>query len=151
MLLIAFGALSHTFWPLRKLRDHEAAGSEHIFSQEACQADLQRMEWFANGDHARVLDTMDEFYRYKPEARFGHYLMMIGALGEGDCTAPSRQYGEYENSVGTGQVHLWFDQPDGGFPAPHRTVIDDDVLRQKAASAAAEAGPQHIPDVPAAG
>ena len=30
-------------------------------------------------------------------------------------------------------------------------VIDDDVLRQKAASAAAEAGPQHIPDVPAAG
>ena len=50
---------------------------------------------------------MPEFYRYKPEARFGHYLMMIGALGEGDCTAPGRRYGEYENSIGTGQVHYW--------------------------------------------
>ena len=59
---------------------------------------------------------MPEFYRFKPEARFGHYLMMIGALGEGDCTATSRQYGEYENSVGTGQVHLWFERPAGGFP-----------------------------------
>ncbi|MYR55380.1 catechol 1,2-dioxygenase, partial [Streptomyces sp. SID625] len=34
-----------------------------------------------------------------------------------------RQYGEYENSVGTGQVHLWFDRPEDGWtgaglPAP---------------------------------
>ena len=61
---------------------------------------------------------MPEFYRFRPEARFGHYLMMIGALGEGDCRATSRQYGEYENSIGTGQVHLWFDRPEGGFPRP---------------------------------
>ena len=33
--------------------------------------------------------TMPEFYRFRPEARFGHYLMMIGALGEGDCRATS--------------------------------------------------------------
>ena len=56
---------------------------------------------------------MPEFYTFRPEARFGHYLMMIGALGEGGCTAPGRRYSEYENSVGTGQVHLWFDRPDG--------------------------------------
>ena len=74
-----------------------------------------------HGDHARVLETMPEFYRYRPEARFGHYLMMIGALGEGDCTATGRRYGEYENSIGTGQVHYWFDRPDGGFPRPRRT------------------------------
>ena len=86
VVLIASGAMSHTFWPLRKLRDHEAAGVEHIFSPEAAAADHERMQWFEAGDHARVLDTMPEFYRYKPEARFGHYLMMIGALGEGDCT-----------------------------------------------------------------
>jgi 3,4-dihydroxyphenylacetate 2,3-dioxygenase len=67
---------------------------------------------------------MPEFYRYRPEARFGHYLMMIGALGEDDCRATSRQYGEYENSVGTGQVHLWFDRPPGGFPRPHRTRLE---------------------------
>jgi 3,4-dihydroxyphenylacetate 2,3-dioxygenase len=130
VLLIASGAMSHTFWPLRKLRDHEAAGTEHIFSPQAYAADMQRLEWFAEGDHARVLATMPEFYEVKPEARFGHYLMMIGALGEGDCTARGRQYGEYENSVGTGQVHLWFDRPAGGFPGPRRTGPDPDYLRQ---------------------
>jgi aromatic ring-opening dioxygenase catalytic subunit (LigB family) len=125
VLLIASGALSHTFWPLRELRKHEAAGVEHIFTPEAAGADAERLEWFAAGDHARVLATMPEFYRYRPEARFGHYLMMIGALGEGDCTAGSRQYGEYENSVGTGQVHLWFDRPAGGFPRPHATGLSE--------------------------
>ena len=132
VLLIASGAMSHTFWPLRKLRDHEAAGPEHIFTPEAYQADRERIAWFAAGDHARVLSTMPDFYRYKPEARFGHYLMMIGALGEGDCTAPGRQYGEHENAVGTGQVHLWFDRPATGFPRPRRTEPDPDYLRQTA-------------------
>jgi 3,4-dihydroxyphenylacetate 2,3-dioxygenase len=121
VVLIASGALSHTFWPLRQLRDHEAADTKHIFTPEALAADVERLDWFARGNHARVLETMPEFYRFRPEARFGHYLMMMGALGEGDCTAISRQYGEYENSVGTGQVHLWFDRPDQGFPRPRRT------------------------------
>jgi 3,4-dihydroxyphenylacetate 2,3-dioxygenase len=124
VVLIASGALSHTFWPLRQLRAHEAAGVEHIFTPEAAAADFERIEWFGRGDHARVLATMPEFYRFKPEARFGHYLMMIGALGEGDCTAAGRLYGRYENSVGTGQVHLWFDRPEGGFPAAHATQLD---------------------------
>jgi 3,4-dihydroxyphenylacetate 2,3-dioxygenase len=140
VVLIASGALSHTFWPLRKLRDHEAAGVEHIFSPEAAAADAERMEWFEKGDHARVLDTMSEFYRYRPEARFGHYLMMIGAIGEGDCTATGRRYGEYENSVGTGQVHYWFDAPQGGFPRPRLTPRDPEFVRQTGG-----------PDIPAAG
>lgn len=130
VLLVASGAMSHTFWPLRQLRDHEAAGLEHIFTPEAVAADKERLEWFAAGDHARVLDTMGDFYRYRPEARFGHYLMMLGALGEGDCTATGRQYGEYENSIGTGQVHVWFDRPEAGFPRPRRTPTDTDYVRQ---------------------
>ena len=93
VVLLASGALSHTFWPLRELRKHEAAGIEHIFTPEAAAADAERMQWFEAGDHARVLDTMPEFYRFRPEARFGHYLMMIGAIGEGDCTATGRRYG----------------------------------------------------------
>lgn len=124
VVLLASGALSHTFWPLRELRAHEAAGVEHIFTPEAAAADADRIAWFAHGDHARVLATMPDFYRFRPEARFGHYLMMIGALGEADCTAPARQYGEYENSVGTGQVHLWFDRPERGFPRPRRTALE---------------------------
>ncbi|MFF4988352.1 3,4-dihydroxyphenylacetate 2,3-dioxygenase [Streptosporangium saharense] len=126
VLLIASGALSHTFWPLRHLRAHEASDPSHIITPEAREADHERITWFAKGDHAQVLDTMDDFARFKPEARFGHYLMMIGALGEGDCTAPGRQYGEYENSVGTGQVLLWFDPPTGGFPSPRRTDPSND-------------------------
>ncbi|MFJ2031136.1 3,4-dihydroxyphenylacetate 2,3-dioxygenase [Streptosporangium sp. NPDC087985] len=126
VLLIASGALSHTFWPLRELRAHESSDPSHIFTPEARAADLERIEWFKAGDHAQVLDTMPEFARFKPEARFFHYLMMAGAIGEGDCTAPGRQYGEYENSIGTGQVHLWFDRPEGGFPAPRATDASGD-------------------------
>jgi len=128
VVLIASGAMSHTFWPLRELRKHEAAGVQHIFTPEAAKADFERIDWFKNGEHARVLDTMPEFYRVKPEARFGHYLMMIGALGEGDCTAHGRQYGEYENSVGTGQVHIWFDRPADGFPRPRRTQLTQEEM-----------------------
>jgi aromatic ring-opening dioxygenase catalytic subunit (LigB family) len=115
VLLIASGAMSHTFWKLRELRDHEASDVEHIRTPEACAADLERIEWFKEGDHARVLDTMDEFMRFRPEAMFAHYLMMIGALGEQAVVSPARQYGEYENSIGTGQVHLWFDRPATGW------------------------------------
>ncbi len=118
VLLLASGAMSHTFWPLRQIRDHEAAGVEHIFTPEAYAADVERMEWFAAGDHAKVLETMPEFLRYKPEARFAHYLMMVAALGEDRCTAPGRRFSEYENSVGTGQVHIWFDRPEAGWTGP---------------------------------
>ena len=111
VIVIASGALSYTFWPLWQLRDHEAADPKDIFTPEAYQADLQRHDCFYNGDHARVLETMPQFYKYKPEARFGHYLMMMGALGERNCTATGVRYGEYENSIGTGQVHVWFELP----------------------------------------
>jgi aromatic ring-opening dioxygenase catalytic subunit (LigB family) len=130
VLLLASGALSHTFWKLRQLRDHEASDPSHIRTPEAYAADLERIAWFKDGDHKRVLDTMPEFMKFRPESMFAHYLMMVGALGEEDCTAQARQYGEYENSIGTGQVHLWFDRPEGGFPAPRRTPEDADYLRQ---------------------
>jgi 3,4-dihydroxyphenylacetate 2,3-dioxygenase len=122
VVLIASGALSHTFWPLKVIRQHEAAGPEHIFTPEAYAADLERMAWFDQGDHARVLETMPEFLRFRPEARFAHYLMMIGALGEAACTAPGRRFSEYENSVGTGQVHIWFDRPAAGWTASAETA-----------------------------
>jgi 3,4-dihydroxyphenylacetate 2,3-dioxygenase len=117
VLLIASGAMSHTFWPLRELRDHEASDPKHIFTAAAREADYQRIAWFVDGRHDTVLETMPEFWKHKPEARFSHYLMMIGALGERCCTAPGRQYGEYENSVGTGQAHVWFDRPTAGWTA----------------------------------
>lgn len=123
VLLLASGAMSHKFWPLQQLRAHEAAGVEHIFSPAHAAADLERIEWFKAGDHARVLRTMPEFLKFKPEANFGHYLMMAAALGEEALMAPGKLYSDYENSIGTGQVHIWFDRPQGGWNA-HRKAAE---------------------------
>jgi len=49
---------------------------------------------------------------------FAHYLMMAAALGEQELSAPGVQYGDYENAIGTSQVHVWFDRPEGGWTAP---------------------------------
>ena len=118
VLLVASGAMSHTFWSLRELRAHEASDTAHIRTAEARAADTDRIAWLQAGDHARVIDTMPEFLAFRPEARFAHYLMMIAALGEGAVIAPGRPFSDYENSVGTGQMHIWFDRPAGGWCAP---------------------------------
>jgi hypothetical protein len=62
-----------------------------------------------------VVDTMPEFLRVRPEGMFGHYLMMVAAIGGRDCVAPGVRYSEYENAIGTGQIHIWFDRPAGGW------------------------------------
>lgn len=115
VIIIASGSLSHTFYPLRQLRDHEASDPSHIFTPEARAADEQRLQWFAEGRHDLVLDTMNEFMPYRPEGKFAHYLMMAGALGERDFSAPGVQISDYENSMGTSQVHVWFDRPADGW------------------------------------
>jgi 3,4-dihydroxyphenylacetate 2,3-dioxygenase len=115
VVLLASGAMSHTFWKLRELRDHEASDPAHIRTPEARQADLERLEWLERGDHARVIDTMDDFARHKPEAMFGHYLMMVAAIGGRECRASGARFSEYENSIGTGQVHVWFERPADGW------------------------------------
>lgn len=113
--LIASGALSHTFHKLRDLRQHEAAGEEHIHSPAARDWDHRVIDALLEGDHAQVLANLDGFLGVKPEGRFGHYQMMAAALGGRACTAPGRLFSQYENSIGTGQVHIWFDQPDHGW------------------------------------
>jgi 3,4-dihydroxyphenylacetate 2,3-dioxygenase len=124
VVLLASGAMSHTFWKLKELRAHEASDPRHIRTPEARAADLERLAWLEAGDHAAVVDTMPAFLRVRPEGMFGHYLMMVGAIGGRDCVAPGVAYSEYENAIGTGQVHVWFDQPAGGWtPSPVRSVL----------------------------
>ena len=113
--LIASGAVSHTFHKLRDLRRHEAAGEEHIYSDEARRWDHRVIDALVRGDHAQVVSEMDDFMSVRPEGRFGHYQMMVHAIGGAACTAPGTMYSEYENSIGTGQVHIWFDQPANGW------------------------------------
>lgn len=115
VIIIATGSMSHTFYPLRELRDHESSDPSHIFSRQAYDADMERLGWFFEGRHDRVLGTMDEFLKVRPEAKFAHYLMMAAALGEQQFAAPGVQYGEYENAIGTSQVHVWFDRPVDGW------------------------------------
>ena len=120
VVLIASGALSHTFHSLRTLRDHEAAGEEHIFSQRARDADHGIIEAWQRGDHEAVIDQFDEFFLVRPEAHFGHYQLMVAALGGKKCVAKGRLFSEYENAIGTGQIHVWFDQPAGGWTKGNR-------------------------------
>ena len=115
VIIIATGSLSHTFYPLKELRKHEASDPSHIVTQKARDMDHERLGWFFEGRHDRVLDTMDDFLTVRPEGKFAHYLMMAAALGERDFAANGVQYGDYENSVGTSQVHVWFDRPAGGW------------------------------------
>tara|TARA_B110001452_G_scaffold262146_1_gene261792 strand:+ start:17655 stop:18563 length:909 start_codon:yes stop_codon:yes gene_type:complete len=117
VVLLASGSMSHQFYPMKELLKHESSDPKHIFTAEARDADYQRLDWFKAGDHASVLATMDDYYQHKPEGRFGHYLMMVAALGGAECKAKGRQFSDYENSVGTSQVHVWFDKPAGGWTA----------------------------------
>ena len=117
VLLLASGAMSHTFWPLRELRAHEASDPVHIRTPAGREADTERIGWLEAGQHARVIDAMPEFLKVRPEAKFAHYLMMTAALGGRSVTAPGRSFSRYENSVGTGQMHLWFDRPAAGWSA----------------------------------
>jgi aromatic ring-opening dioxygenase catalytic subunit (LigB family) len=126
VVLVASGALSHTFHKLRDLRKHEASDPKHIYSPEAYEYDMQVLEWMKAGDHKAILDDFDNFKKYKPEAGFFHYLAMVGALGEEELTAKGTLYSEYENSIGTGQVHVWFEKPEAGFPNPKDVVLSRD-------------------------
>lgn len=115
VVLLGSGGLSHRFWPLRELRDHEAVGLDNIRTPAARVADEQLIEQWERGDHAAVLDGMDEYRRHSPEGWFGHYLMLIGAIGGRDCRVPGVRFSDYEAAAGTGQVHMWFERPPGGW------------------------------------
>lgn len=115
VVVLASGGLSHRFWPLRQLREHEAADLEHIVTPEARAADEHVLALLQAGDHADVLAYYPEFSRHAPEAFFAHYLMMVGALGGHECTAPGVLFSDYEAAAGTGQVHVWFERPPAGW------------------------------------
>ena len=115
VVLIASGSLSHRFYPMKELDKHESCDPVHIITPQARAADEQRIAWWEQGDHASVVNTMDEFMPHRPEGLFGHYLMMVAAVGGAECHAVGRRFSEYENAIGTGQVHMWFDRPVSGW------------------------------------
>jgi len=115
VVVLASGGMSHTFWPLSQISDHEASDPSHIVTPEARAADERRIEWMKEGAHRRIVEEMDDYMPHNPEGDFGHYLMMLGAVGGPDCVATGELFSDYENATGTGQVHVWFERPEGGW------------------------------------
>jgi 3,4-dihydroxyphenylacetate 2,3-dioxygenase len=115
VFLLASGAMSHTFHSLQTLRAHESSDPSHIFSDEARRWDHRILDWWAMGDHASVIEAYPDYRSVKPEGRFGHYLMMVGALGGSSCVAQGVPYSDYENAVGTAQIHVNFPRPENGW------------------------------------
>lgn len=115
VVVLASGGMSHTFWPLKEISKHEPSDPVHIITPEARAADEERIEWMLAGDHARIVDTMEDYFPRSPEGDFGHYLMMLGAVGGRECKAKGEMFSDYENATGTGQVHVWFEKPTAGW------------------------------------
>ena len=117
VVLLASGGLTHKFLPFRELRRHTSSSLENIHSPEARAADEHVLELLRAGHHQAVIDWMPEYRKYGPEGHFGHYLILVGALGGAACTARGEQFSDYEAAVGTGQAHVWFERPEGGWAA----------------------------------
>ena len=91
---------------------------ENITTRANREADARMIARFEAGDHAGVLGAAPTFRRDNhPEGWFGHALILLGALGGAACTAPGVAYSDYESAAGTGNIHLWFERPAGGWTA----------------------------------
>jgi len=115
VVLLASGGMSHAFWPLKQIPKHEASDPIHIITPEARAADEDRVELMKQGRHRDLIESMDDYMEHSPEGRFGHYLMMVGAIGGEQCSARGQLFSDYENATGTGQVHIWFERPAAGW------------------------------------
>ncbi len=107
--LLGSGGMSHVFPRMDDSAKHLPNAAENVISAEAREIDARILDLWNRGDHAAVIDLYPEYRAFKPEGLFGHYLALAGALGGRDFTAKGRPMSEYENALGTGQVHYWFD------------------------------------------
>ena len=118
VVLLASGGMTHRFFNFKELRTRESQKApDNIYDMEYYEADMRVLDMMKRGNHAGVIDGMPGYRKAYPEGHFGHYLMMAAALGGRACTAPGELFSEYEASVGTGQVHVWFERPEAGWTA----------------------------------
>ena len=116
--IIGSGGMSHRFWPLREFLDHSSYDPSHVRTPEARAFDEKMIGYMLEGRHADIIDAWPDYREFAPEGKFGHYLTVAGALGGRDWTDGGEQLSNYENSYGTGQVHVWFDVARAGAVAP---------------------------------
>ncbi|MEZ5649809.1 MAG: extradiol ring-cleavage dioxygenase [Burkholderiaceae bacterium] len=115
VVLLASGALSHRMVDLDFQARHPRWWDPANISDPAhVQLDHEVMASWSHGDHAAVIDRYPELRAAAFEGFGGHYLQMVGALGGRDCGARGQALSEYENAMGTGNVHIWFDVSTNG-------------------------------------
>jgi 3,4-dihydroxyphenylacetate 2,3-dioxygenase len=107
--LFASGGMSHRFWPMDVILKKGAWDPANVHSEAARLFDHRILELWGAGDHRAVIELYPEYSALAPEGFFAHYLMMVGALGGLGCSAKGVALSEYENAVGTGQAHVWFE------------------------------------------
>jgi 3,4-dihydroxyphenylacetate 2,3-dioxygenase len=107
--VLGSGGMSHRFWPIDQQRGRVALDPGHIVSDIARAWDQRILRLWQQGEHATVVDLQPEYREVRPEGLFGHYLTLLGAIGGRSCRARGRPVSDYENALGTGQVHVVFD------------------------------------------
>ncbi len=107
--LFASGGMSHRFWPMDVILKKGAWDPQNVHSDAARLFDQRILELWGAGDHRSVIELYPEYSALAPEGFFAHYLMMVGALGGLACHAKGVALSDYENAVGTGQAHVWFE------------------------------------------
>ncbi|MPZ23063.1 MAG: catechol 1,2-dioxygenase [Dehalococcoidia bacterium] len=107
--LLASGGMSHRFWPLRELGEHNEYTPDNLITPEARRIDEHILGLWSEGNHAGVIDLYPAYLEHSPEGYFGHYLMLAGALGGRDFSGRGVLCSKYESSLGTGQAHVLFD------------------------------------------
>jgi hypothetical protein len=105
--------MSHTFHALGELRARSAWDAANLSSERSRSLDERVVALWGEGNHAAVVDMWGEYESVQPEGRFGHYFQLLGALGGRSCRARGTPLSKYESSLGTGQIHVWFDVRDG--------------------------------------
>lgn len=109
-VLLASGALSHRMVDLDfKPRNPRWWDPENISDPTHVELDRDVLKAWAAGDHASVIDRYPALRAASYEGLAGHYMQMVGALGGRRCVARGEPVSEYENAMGTGNVHVWFD------------------------------------------
>lgn len=117
-ILLASGALSHRMIDLDFVPRHPCNWHPDNISDPAhVKLDHEIMALWERGRHADVIARYAELRAASYEGFGGHYLQMIGALGGEHCTARGVRLTDYENAVGTANVHIWFDVT--GHTPPH--------------------------------
>jgi 3,4-dihydroxyphenylacetate 2,3-dioxygenase len=115
VVLLGSGALSHRMNDLDfKPRNPCNWHPDNISDPSHVVLDREVIDLWANGDHASVIDRYPELRKAAYEGLGGHYLQLVGAVGGREFKGRGTAMSDYENALGTANIHIWFDVNSAG-------------------------------------